>query len=145
MQLITNISKYLVLAVLSCTLLLAWKNNNINITDLQYLSSAPNNKSLSIKSADSIWNSMRREFKLDHKVQSTRVQAEIRKLLADQDKLNQILRAAAPYIYFIQQQTRARGLPAELALIPFVESEFNPYDRSNKGASGLWQLMSGTA
>ena len=146
MQLITSISKYLVLAVLSCVLFLAWNSNNINMT---YLSLSDTNtsvsESLNSKPADSIWNSIRRDFKLDHKVQSSRVQAEIHKLLADQDKLYEILKAAAPYIYFIQQQTRARGLPAEIALIPFVESEFNPYDRSHKGATGLWQLMSGTA
>ncbi|WP_170131724.1 transglycosylase SLT domain-containing protein [Aquicella lusitana] len=94
---------------------------------------------------ETVWDSLSREFKLDHKVQTAQVQAEIRKLLADQNKLYQILTAAAPYIYFIQQQTQARGLPGELALIPFIESEFNPNDHSNKGATGLWQLMSGTA
>src|SRR5262249_6307926 len=41
--------------------------------------------------------------------------------------------------------TRARDLPAELALIPVIESEYNPNDRSNKGATGLWQLMRQTA
>ena len=41
-----------------------------------------------------------------------------------------ILAASAPYIYFIHNQTRARKLPAELALIPVIESEFNPNDHS---------------
>ena len=74
-----------------------------------------------------------------------RVQTEIRRFVADPDRLYQILKAAIPYIYFIHKQTEARGLPAEIALIPVIESEFNPYDKSNKGATGLWQLMSGTA
>lgn len=88
---------------------------------------------------------MSRDFELDHKANYKQVQAEIRKLLADQDKLESILKAAQPYIYFIYKQTQARGLPAELALIPVIESEFNPNDKSNKGATGLWQLMPGTA
>ncbi|EKD70970.1 MAG: Membrane bound lytic murein transglycosylase D [uncultured bacterium] len=97
------------------------------------------------KTSESVWESISNEFVLDHQTQSSKVQAEIRRLVADQDRFYKILDAAAPYIYFIHQQTRARGLPAELALIPFIESEFNPYDRSSKGAAGLWQLMSGTA
>jgi membrane-bound lytic murein transglycosylase D len=38
-----------------------------------------------------------------------------------------------------------RNLPSELALIPFIESEFNSNNRSKKGAAGLWQLMKETA
>lgn len=95
--------------------------------------------------ADSIWNSMRKDFQLDHMIQSPRVQAEINKLVADQEKLYSILKAAGPYIYYIYHQTQKKNLPAEIALIPVIESEFNPNDHSNKGATGLWQLMPGTA
>jgi membrane-bound lytic murein transglycosylase D len=98
-----------------------------------------------IHSDETVWNNISRDFKIDHKTQLTQVKAEIRKLLADQDKLYSTLKAAAPYIYFIHQQTQSRGLPAELALIPLIESEFNPNDYSTKGATGLWQLMPGTA
>jgi membrane-bound lytic murein transglycosylase D len=142
MQILTTISKYLLLAILSVSLLLAWDNSNIEITgsnfteadDISYFTPA-----------NSIWSSMSSEFKLDHRVQSSQVQAEISKLLADQQKLYSILQAATPYIYFIYQQTQVHGLPAELALIPIIESEFNPNDHSNKGATGLWQLMAQTA
>jgi membrane-bound lytic murein transglycosylase D len=99
----------------------------------------------SVKTVDSIWSSIRSEFTLDHKAQSSQVKAEIRKLLADREKLYSILKAAGPYIYYIHQQTQNRRLPAEIALIPVIESEFNPNDHSKKGATGLWQLMPGTA
>lgn len=96
-------------------------------------------------SSETVWKSVQHDLKLDHKAQSPQVKAEIKKLLADQDNLIKILNAASPYIYFIHKQTQALGLPSELALIPVIESEFNPHDHSNKGASGLWQLMPGTA
>jgi len=105
------------------------------------------NTSDNIESAttDNIWSSMRKDFQLDHMSQSPRVQVEINRLVADQEKLYSVLKAAGPYIYYIYHQTQQKNLPAEIALIPVIESEFNPNDHSNKGATGLWQLMPGTA
>jgi membrane-bound lytic murein transglycosylase D len=142
MQYILNISKYVLFAVLSCSLLLAWDFTNMEVAGINTPYSVT---SFSAKPADTIWTSMSREFSLDHQAESARVRAEIRKLLADEGRLYHILQAATPYIYFIHKQTQARGLPAELALIPVIESEFNPNDHSNKGATGLWQLMPQTA
>jgi len=93
----------------------------------------------------SIWKALRSDLKLDHRVESAQVKKEIRKILAEGDKLGKILQASGPYIHYIYQQVQARHLPAELALIPVIESEFNPHDFSHKGATGLWQLMRGTA
>jgi membrane-bound lytic murein transglycosylase D len=96
-------------------------------------------------STGSIWSTLSSGFKLDHRTNSTQVKAEIRKLQANQQEFFRILKAAGPYIYFIHTQTQLRGLPSEMALIPVIESEFNPNDYSTQGATGLWQLMSGTA
>jgi len=92
-----------------------------------------------------IWADITKDFKLDHRVNSKQVQNEIRKLLRDKKKFQSVLNDSSPYIHYIYNETKSRGLPAELALLPVIESEFSPGDHSSKGATGLWQLMSPTA
>lgn len=145
MQLINNFSKFFIFVVLSCSLLFILRSNNLDITASNFANHDLGEMIASDNSNNSIWSSISDQFQLDHKTQNAAVQAEIRGLLADQQKLYQILQAAAPYIYFIHQKAQEKGLPGELALIPVIESEFNPNDHSTKGATGLWQLMSRTA
>lgn len=60
------------------------------------------------------------------------------------DRPNKMLSAskrAAPYLYYITQELEARGMPTELALLPLVESGFDPYAFSWARAAGLWQFM----
>ena len=42
-------------------------------------------------------------------------------------------------------ETLKRDMPVELALLPFVESQFDPYAQSPAGASGIWQFILSTA
>lgn len=139
-----NRSKIL-FAIFSCCTIITLYSSQIKVADADYFINITPAPGLKIKTEESIWSNLGRDLKLDHKTQISQVQAEIRKLLADPEKLYSILKAASPYIYFIHEQTQARGLPAELALIPVIESEFNPNDHSTKGATGLWQLMPETA
>jgi membrane-bound lytic murein transglycosylase D len=48
------------------------------------------------------------------------------------------------YIYVLQKLDQLQ-LPRKLALIPIIESQYNPYKLSSKGAAGVWQLMPETA
>jgi len=48
------------------------------------------------------------------------------------------------YLHYIIEEVERRGLPTELALLPAVESGFNPMALSSANASGLWQFIPGT-
>ena len=56
-----------------------------------------------------------------------------------------VTQRAQPYLYYIVEQLKKRNLPLELALLPIVESGFDPLAHSPSDASGLWQLTSPTA
>jgi len=60
------------------------------------------------------------------------------------DYLERTWSRAEQYLHYIVEQLNARSMPLELALLPVVESAFEPYAYSRARASGLWQFISGT-
>jgi len=55
--------------------------------------------------------------------------------------LDRTFKRGARYLYYIVQELERRNLPRELALLPVVESAFNPVAYSRSRASGLWQFI----
>ena len=49
------------------------------------------------------------------------------------------------FIFYIMQELEKKGLPIEFALLPFIESSYDPFSISSSGAVGLWQIMPPTA
>lgn len=96
--------------------------------------------------ADDIWDKLRRQFSLPHYEDNPMVQEKIEWFLNHQDYLLHSMTRAAPYLYFILQQVKKKHLPAELVLLPIIESAYNPFAlNASFGAAGMWQMMSTTA
>ncbi|PRY65546.1 membrane-bound lytic murein transglycosylase D [Vreelandella songnenensis] len=94
------------------------------------------------------WTTLRQSFqwqdlKLPPDAQA-RVDEWIEYYRASPQNIATITERATPWLAWISQQVSERGLPGEIALIPFVESSFDPSARSHRGAAGLWQFMPGT-
>ncbi len=87
-----------------------------------------------------LWERIRQGFAvpdLDQKV----VARQAAWFAARPDLLQAIVLRARPYLHFIVDEVERRGLPTELALLPFIESGFNPMALSSAQASGLWQFI----
>jgi membrane-bound lytic murein transglycosylase D len=60
------------------------------------------------------------------------------------DYVQRMTERGSRYLFHIFEEVHRRGLPAELALLPFIESAFNPQALSVASASGIWQFMPAT-
>ena len=60
------------------------------------------------------------------------------------DYLNRVVERARPYLHLIVEEIEARGMPGEIALLPVVESAFQPFAYSHGRAAGLWQFIPST-
>ena len=95
-------------------------------------------------SAPDIWTRMRSGFVFPE-VDPDLVQAYIDEYSRHPLLLKQILQRGEPYLFHILGRLEQDGMPAELALLPVIESAFDPFATSPAGAAGIWQFMPETA
>ena len=60
------------------------------------------------------------------------------------DYLRRTIARSKMYLFHIMEEVQKRGMPAEIALLPIVESAFNPMAYSRSHASGIWQFIPST-
>ncbi len=90
-----------------------------------------------------VFDRIRAGFKLED-VESRQIDIQVNWYANNPEYLERTFGRAVPYMHHIVKEIEARGMPLELALLPVVESAFEPYARSWATANGLWQFMPGT-
>lgn len=60
------------------------------------------------------------------------------------DYLNRIISRSNPYLFFVVEEVEKRGMPMEMALLPMIESAYNPKAISSAQAAGMWQFIPAT-
>ncbi|MCH9670006.1 MAG: LysM peptidoglycan-binding domain-containing protein [Gammaproteobacteria bacterium] len=96
---------------------------------------------------DALWPRVRGSFGFnvaDRAKVRTDARAELKRLLRLRGEIYRATTRAEPFLYHVFNQIHERGLPAELALLPFVESGYDPFARSHQSALGIWQFMPAT-
>lgn len=91
----------------------------------------------------SAWEHLRDRFRMQE-VNVSLVREHERKFANAASSFNRIINRSRPYMYHIVTEVQKRGMPAEIALLPFIESAYVTRARSHVGASGLWQFMPAT-
>ena len=93
--------------------------------------------------ANDVWERIRRGFAVPN-LNTDLVHHWTQYYAARPESLLIMSQRAGKYLYHIVDELERRGLPSELALLPFVESAFNPTALSRSQASGLWQFIPST-
>ena len=121
--------------------------SNSNVSDSESITIS-NTDIVDIKPEDApydLWERIRIELSItipDDQIAATSLYRE--RLYSNQTAVNRISKSGQRYLYHTLTRAEELGLPVELALLPFVESEFDPYAKSVDGATGIWQFMPAT-
>ena len=91
----------------------------------------------------SLWGRIRSGYAMPD-LEGDRVQKWEQFYARQPDYVQRMVTRGGRYLFHIVEEVEKRGMPAELALLPFIESAFNPQAMSRARASGMWQFMPAT-
>jgi len=93
---------------------------------------------------NNVWARIRDGMQLTREIDQPAVKSKIEWYSRHQGYLDRVADRARPYLYHIVEELEARDLPMELALLPIVESAYQPLAYSRSHAAGLWQFIPAT-
>ena len=97
---------------------------------------------LNVQQSD-IWDRIRRGFAMPD-TEGTLVDDRTQWYAQRPEYMERMISRSSRYLYHIVEELERRNMPTELALLPFVESAFNPQAESSAKAAGMWQFIPST-
>ena len=91
-----------------------------------------------------VWKRMTVGFKMNSDHWNPRIDAQRGWFISRQPYLDRLSARASRYLYHTVKEAERRGLPTELALLPVIESSYDPAATSSAAAAGLWQFIPST-
>ncbi len=89
---------------------------------------------------EDLWQKIRDNFGFPE-MDNNLVRKHVKIYSEQPEYFERILKRASIYLPYICQKVDSMGMPSEIALLPIIESAYNPRARSRAGAVGLWQFM----
>jgi len=96
------------------------------------------------EAGNDLWQRIRDNFQLDLTFNHPRIEAELNWYIANPLHIERTMERGQRYIHHIVEEIESRNMPMEFALLPVVESAFEPFAYSHGQAAGLWQFIPGT-
>jgi membrane-bound lytic murein transglycosylase D len=93
---------------------------------------------------NNLWNRIARGLSLDPGFDNAAIRIELDWYREHPAFLYRATENASPYLHYVVKAVEKRGLPMELALLPIVESAYDPFVYSRSGAAGMWQFIPNT-
>ncbi len=92
---------------------------------------------------EDLWASLREGFRLkDVNPMLTRLHEKW--FMHHRGDLDQAIHRGRLYLYYVAEEVRKRDMPMEIALLPIIESAYNPMIRSRRKTAGIWQFIRST-
>jgi membrane-bound lytic murein transglycosylase D len=103
----------------------------------------PSREVVSLQPPADLWERIRRGFAMPD-LQTDLVQERVEWYSTRPDYMLRMTERSRKYLFHIVEELERRNMPTELALLPFIESAFNPQAVSSAKAAGMWQFMPAT-
>ncbi|MFP5429765.1 MAG: LysM peptidoglycan-binding domain-containing protein [Gammaproteobacteria bacterium] len=97
-----------------------------------------------VADAGNLWDRLRSGFKLDLSLDNDRITTQRNWYAQHPSHIDRVTRRAARYLHHTVTEAEQNGLPTELALLPIIESAYDPFAYSRAHAAGMWQFIPGT-
>nr|WP_317198962.1 LysM peptidoglycan-binding domain-containing protein [uncultured Psychrobacter sp.] len=101
---------------------------------------------LVIQQYGDLWNRLRAGYRMNmgQPIYNQRIEAQKGWFTSRQDYLNRLTARSSRYLYHTVREAERRNIPTELALLPIIESSYDPGATSSAAAAGMWQFIPST-
>lgn len=96
------------------------------------------------RAPEDIWQRIREGYQLNLDIDRPRLSSQLRWFSSHPSYLDRVSKRGERYLYYIVDELEKAGIPTEIALLPIVESGFDPFGYSHGRASGPWQFIPST-